>query len=111
MRSLEAGGRNALRTSSSAAATATRASSSNDAGNCAGVRLQRAISQNAFASRSIVRSVIIHAKLYTRIDSMPDAIWMDRDDELPALARTLEPEVLIGVDTEFLRERTFFPKL
>jgi len=42
---------------------------------------------------------------------MPDAIWMDRDDELPALARTLEPEVLIGVDTEFLRERTFFPKL
>jgi ribonuclease D len=42
---------------------------------------------------------------------MPDAIWMDRDDELPALARTLEPAALIGVDTEFLRERTFFPKL
>src|SRR5258708_14209982 len=42
---------------------------------------------------------------------MPDAIWIDRDDELPALARTLESEALIGVDTEFLRERTFFPKL
>src|SRR5258708_13547589 len=42
---------------------------------------------------------------------MPDGIWIDRDDELPALARTLESEALIGVDTEFLRERTFFPKL
>ena len=42
---------------------------------------------------------------------MPDAIWIDRDDELPALARTLEPAAWIGVDTEFLRERTFFPKL
>jgi ribonuclease D len=42
---------------------------------------------------------------------MPDAIWIDRDDELPALARTLESQASIGVDTEFLRERTFFPKL
>jgi ribonuclease D len=42
---------------------------------------------------------------------MPDAIWIDRDDELPALARTLESQAWIGVDTEFLRERTFFPKL
>jgi ribonuclease D len=42
---------------------------------------------------------------------MPDVIWIDRDDELPALARTLESQALIGVDTEFLRERTFFPKL
>lgn len=42
---------------------------------------------------------------------MPDAIWVDRPEELPALARTLESESLIGVDTEFLRERTFFPKL
>jgi len=42
---------------------------------------------------------------------MPDAIWVDRNDELPALARTLEAQELIGVDTEFLRERTFFPKL
>jgi ribonuclease D len=42
---------------------------------------------------------------------MPDAIWIDRNDELPALARTLESQSFIGVDTEFLRERTFFPKL
>jgi ribonuclease D len=42
---------------------------------------------------------------------MPDAIWVDRKDELPALARTLESQSLIGLDTEFLRERTFFPKL
>ncbi|MDB6084048.1 MAG: ribonuclease [Gammaproteobacteria bacterium] len=42
---------------------------------------------------------------------MPDAIWVDRNDELPALARALESKPLIGVDTEFLRERTFFPKL
>src|ERR1700730_4142164 len=56
-------------------------------------------------------SVIIHSKLYTRINGMPDAIWIDRDEELPALARTLEPQPWIVVDTEFLRERTFFPKL
>jgi ribonuclease D len=49
--------------------------------------------------------------LYTRITGMPDAIWIDRHDELPALARALEPQAFIGVDTEFLRERTFFPKL
>src|ERR1700682_72674 len=42
---------------------------------------------------------------------MPDAIWVDRDDELPALVRTLESQEWIGLDTEFLRERTFFPKL
>jgi ribonuclease D len=42
---------------------------------------------------------------------MPDAIWVDRKDELPALARALESQSLIGLDTEFLRERTFFPKL
>ena len=42
---------------------------------------------------------------------MPDAIWVDRNDALPALARTLESQSFIGVDTEFLRERTFFPKL
>ena len=42
---------------------------------------------------------------------MPDAIWVDRNDELLALARRLESQPLIGVDTEFLRERTFFPKL
>jgi ribonuclease D len=42
---------------------------------------------------------------------MPDAIWIDRSDELPTLARELESQQSIGVDTEFLRERTFFPKL
>jgi ribonuclease D len=42
---------------------------------------------------------------------MPDAIWIDRDDQLPALAAQLESQPWIGVDTEFLRERTFFPKL
>jgi ribonuclease D len=42
---------------------------------------------------------------------MPDAIWIDRDDELPALAQSLKSQAWIGVDTEFLRERTFFPKL
>jgi ribonuclease D len=42
---------------------------------------------------------------------MPDAFWIDRDQELPALARALESQAWIGVDTEFLRERTFFPKL
>jgi len=42
---------------------------------------------------------------------MPDAIWIDRDDSLAALARRLESETWLGVDTEFLRERTFFPKL
>jgi ribonuclease D len=42
---------------------------------------------------------------------MPNAIWIDRSDELAALARTLEAQGPIGVDTEFLRERTFFPKL
>src|SRR3979490_1641955 len=47
----------------------------------------------------------------TRGNDMPDAIWIDRSDELDALARTLGKHSAIGVDTEFLRERTFFPKL
>jgi len=42
---------------------------------------------------------------------MPEAIWIDRGEELPSLARTLESQASIGLDTEFLRERTFFPKL
>ena len=42
---------------------------------------------------------------------MPDAIWIDRDDALAALAQQLASQGSIGVDTEFLRERTFFPKL
>jgi ribonuclease D len=49
--------------------------------------------------------------LYTRINAMPDAIWIDKEAELLELARILETQAWIGVDTEFLRERTFFPKL
>lgn len=42
---------------------------------------------------------------------MPDANWIDRSEELESLARTLESQPEVGLDTEFLRERTFFPKL
>jgi ribonuclease D len=42
---------------------------------------------------------------------MPDAIWIDRDEQLETYSRTLEAQDWIGLDTEFLRERTFFPKL
>jgi ribonuclease D len=42
---------------------------------------------------------------------MPDAIWIDREDQLAALASELAAQDSIGVDTEFLRERTFFPRL
>ena len=42
---------------------------------------------------------------------MPDAIWIDDEAGLSALAKSLESQAWIGVDTEFLRERTFFPKL
>jgi ribonuclease D len=42
---------------------------------------------------------------------MTEAIWIDRSEQLAALARALESQTSIGVDTEFLRERTFFPKL
>src|SRR5476649_1318421 len=58
------------------------------------------------ASGSVIIEQIVHAELV-----MPDTIWIDRSDELPALARILEEQEWIGVDTEFLRERTFFPKL
>ncbi len=42
---------------------------------------------------------------------MPDANWIDRREQLEPLARTLESQSEMGLDTEFLRERTFFPKL
>jgi ribonuclease D len=42
---------------------------------------------------------------------MTEAIWIDRSGELAALARALESQASVGLDTEFLRERTFFPKL
>jgi ribonuclease D len=42
---------------------------------------------------------------------MPQVIWIERDDELAGLAHALEPCGAIGLDTEFMRERTFFPGL
>jgi len=42
---------------------------------------------------------------------MPDAIWIDRREDLEPLAALLENRQWIGLDTEFLREKTFFPKL
>jgi ribonuclease D len=45
------------------------------------------------------------------IDTMPETIWIARSGELEALAHELAPQPLIGLDTEFLRERTFFPRL
>ncbi len=42
---------------------------------------------------------------------MPDVIWIERDEELAGLARALEHADSIGLDTEFMRERTFFPGL
>lgn len=42
---------------------------------------------------------------------MTEAIWIDRGEQLEALAHALASQESIGVDTEFLRERTFFPKL
>jgi ribonuclease D len=42
---------------------------------------------------------------------MPQVIWIERDDELAGLARALEQCGAIGLDTEFMRERTFFPGL
>jgi ribonuclease D len=42
---------------------------------------------------------------------MPDAIWIDRTPQLAPLAAELADRQWIGLDTEFLREKTFFPKL
>ncbi len=56
-------------------------------------------------------SVIILFQIVHADQRYADAIWIDRHEELPALAQTLESQPWIGVDTEFLRERTFFPKL
>jgi ribonuclease D len=42
---------------------------------------------------------------------MPEAIWIDRDDELRVLAEVLVAQPWIGIDTEFMRERTFYPRL
>jgi ribonuclease D len=45
------------------------------------------------------------------IDGMADVIWIERDDELAELARALSRCGSIGLDTEFMREKTFFPGL
>jgi ribonuclease D len=42
---------------------------------------------------------------------MPEAIWIDTDEGMKALGLELESQPWVGVDTEFLRERTFFPRL
>jgi ribonuclease D len=42
---------------------------------------------------------------------MPETIWIDRNDELPGLASAMAAQSAVGLDTEFLRERTFFPRL
>lgn len=40
---------------------------------------------------------------------MTSARWIDRDDDLVALVDTLRGEPRIGIDTEFHRERTYWP--
>ncbi len=42
---------------------------------------------------------------------MTDAIWIDRDEQLEEVAGALQRAPWIGIDTEFMREKTFFPKL
>jgi len=42
---------------------------------------------------------------------VPEALWIERHDDIAALAPALETRATIGVDTEFLRERTYFPRL
>jgi ribonuclease D len=42
---------------------------------------------------------------------MPQVIWIEREEELAGLAEALERSGSIGLDTEFMRERTFFPGL
>jgi ribonuclease D len=45
------------------------------------------------------------------IDGMADVIWIERNEELAGLAHALSRCESIGLDTEFMRERTFFPEL
>src|ERR1700689_2599597 len=102
---LGGGGSSAPSTSTSAAAQAASTSNNSDAGKYAGVWRRSAMSKNAFASSSILIESYFAANC-TRGKSMPDAIWIDRSAELESLARTLESQSDIGLDTEFLRERT-----
>jgi ribonuclease D len=45
------------------------------------------------------------------IDGMAEVIWIERQEDLGGLAHALERLGSIGLDTEFMRERTFFPRL
>ncbi|HLW25155.1 MAG TPA: ribonuclease D [Steroidobacteraceae bacterium] len=42
---------------------------------------------------------------------MPEAVWIDRGEQVERVAQTLERQQSLAIDTEFLRERTFFPRL
>lgn len=42
---------------------------------------------------------------------MAEVIWIERDEELAGLGHALAQSGSIGLDTEFMRERTFFPAL
>lgn len=42
---------------------------------------------------------------------MPEAVWIDRGGAAAVLAQELAAHDTIGLDTEFLRERTYFPRL
>jgi ribonuclease D len=42
---------------------------------------------------------------------MPDAIWIERNEQQAELAAELAAQPRLGLDTEFMRERTFFPRL
>ena len=105
------GGRKLLNTSSSAATQAMRASRNGDAGRCAGVCLPQCNFQKCFCESQHTDSVIIHSKLYTWITACPMRFGSIESEQLVQLAQALEPQESIGVDTEFLRERTFFPRL
>ena len=47
----------------------------------------------------------------TRLPSPPPPEVVDRDDRLADLSRRWLREPAVGLDTEFVRERTFFPRL
>src|SRR5258708_26415463 len=107
---LGGGGSSAPSPSISAVAPAASVNRNSDAGKSAGDCRRSAMFKNAFASRSILIESYFAANC-TRGNGMPDAIWIDRSEQLDSLAHTLESQESIGLDTEFLRERTFFPKL
>jgi ribonuclease D len=42
---------------------------------------------------------------------MQEIIWIASDTNMTALGAALAAETTLGIDTEFMRERTFFPQL